>query len=187
MSTNQPVESIVAPTSSFPDLFHTHLPSLSEASLIQSTLTNARSDIVLIDNVISMLSHRRETLHEYIWDHAAILSPIRRLPPEILGEIFKYCLPAYNERAANADIRATMLPSHVCGHWRRVAIATPMLWSMINMNAYEENVESITELVATWFSRTRGYPLSFWLQGGQVQPIIDAILPYCDICVYRYT
>ena len=135
---------------------------------------------MLLNDSINVLSRLRDTDREYIRDHAAILSPIRCLPPEILGEIFKYCLPMYSKDASNADIRATMLPSHICGYWRTVAIATSMLWSTVNMNVHAKNLESITALVATWFSRTRGYPLSFWLQGRHVQPIIDAILPYCE-------
>ncbi|KAK0207282.1 hypothetical protein IW262DRAFT_1282243 [Armillaria fumosa] len=61
-----------------------------------------------------------------------ILSPSRRLPPELLTEIFLRCSSLCDRRSSPLDPHG--LPwtlSHVCRKWRAVAIATPELWSKI--------------------------------------------------------
>jgi len=57
-------------------------------------------------------------------EHKALLSPIRRLPAELLSTIFMPCLP--EDWSCNA-LEAPMLLSQICGHWRAIAIANPAL------------------------------------------------------------
>lgn len=187
MSTNARVdESIVVPTSPVPRLIGTNKPpSLFENSFTRRTLDDARSNIVQLGAAITTLSNRGEITHQYIGDHPVISEPpIHRLPPEILGEIFKYYLPPYRTDDFRTNFRATMLPSHICSYWRKVAISLPMLWSTVCINSSERSWESATALVTAWFSRTHGYPLSFRLYGTHIQPIINAILPYCESWKY---
>ena len=111
---------------------------------------------------------------------ATLLSPIRRLPPELLGEIFCYCLP--HDYDKNGAHKAVMLPSHVCSHWRDVALSTPTLWTNIVLRVTNPGtVESRVALVTSWFSRSGGSPLSFTLEGREsVQPILAFLLRYCN-------
>src|ERR1700729_4648142 len=103
--------------------------SSSEETLIRRSYWETDSSIsrlvVQINNLLLQhraLCNRRQML-------ATLLSPVRRLPPELLGEIFRYCLPHdYHEKGAH---NAVMLPSHVCKHWRDVALSTPPLWTNI--------------------------------------------------------
>ncbi|KAF8056982.1 hypothetical protein FPV67DRAFT_1529699 [Lyophyllum atratum] len=54
------------------------------------------------------------------------LSLVSRLPPELLAAVFKYNVGM--DVPSNLDwIRV----SHVCSHWRRVALACPRLWTTI--------------------------------------------------------
>jgi hypothetical protein len=59
------------------------------------------------------------------------LSPISRLPPEILAAIFAFLPPsAWNKEDDHlARIRIT----HVCHRWRATALDYPLLWSHINL------------------------------------------------------
>jgi len=108
-----------------------------------------------------------------------LLSPVRRLPPELLGEIFRYCLPQnYHEKGAH---KAVMLPSHVCKHWRDVALSTPTLWTNVVLHVTNETFESRAALVTTWFARSGGLPLSFTLSGREnLLPILAFLLQYCN-------
>ncbi|KAK0479820.1 hypothetical protein EDD18DRAFT_1040966, partial [Armillaria luteobubalina] len=63
-----------------------------------------------------------------------ILSRSRRLPTELLTEMFVWCSSLYDRKDSPLDPRA--LPwtlSHVCRKWREVAIAAPEIWSGINL------------------------------------------------------
>ncbi|TFK25352.1 hypothetical protein FA15DRAFT_703763 [Coprinopsis marcescibilis] len=55
----------------------------------------------------------------------AYLSPVRRLPQELLREIFMWC---FEEHACSAWILAG-----VCTSWRRLALRMPLLWSKIRL------------------------------------------------------
>jgi len=58
------------------------------------------------------------------------LSPISRLPPEILAAIFALLSPsAWNKEA---DHSARICIAHVCRWWRETALNYPPLWSHIN-------------------------------------------------------
>ncbi|KAF7335282.1 F-box domain-containing protein [Mycena sanguinolenta] len=57
------------------------------------------------------------------------------LPTEIISEIFVSCLPFYLER------RSTLNPNHapmlllcVCRKWRSIALSTPRLWALVNLD-----------------------------------------------------
>ncbi|KAF7370585.1 F-box domain-containing protein [Mycena sanguinolenta] len=50
------------------------------------------------------------------------LSPIGRLPPEMLSRVFMFCI----HRDSLSWIREV---SHICRHWRAVALGCPNLWS----------------------------------------------------------
>ncbi|KAJ7911830.1 hypothetical protein B0H13DRAFT_1526697, partial [Mycena leptocephala] len=69
--------------------------------------------------------------------NTAILSPMRRMPPEILSEIFMLTLPS--DRAVLEHGRINMRDSpwvltHICGRWRIVALASSSLWSFIGID-----------------------------------------------------
>ncbi|KAJ7776416.1 hypothetical protein B0H16DRAFT_1506710 [Mycena metata] len=75
---------------------------------------------------------RREHALQSIAAWKVVLSPVRRLPFEILGEIFVFCVvPSLRSRSTSADDprEPPILMSHVCALWRNVALNTPRLWS----------------------------------------------------------
>lgn len=57
-----------------------------------------------------------------------------RLPPELLAEVFTYLNPFHPEniRGSAGDL---VVASHVCHHWRQVALQFPRLWSNIALDA----------------------------------------------------
>lgn len=59
--------------------------------------------------------------------HIALLSPLRRLPPEILGLIFEAVI-VYPHFYSPPHL------SQVCHSWREVAMSTPSLWKTIALN-----------------------------------------------------
>ncbi|KAK1221526.1 hypothetical protein PQX77_015645 [Marasmius sp. AFHP31] len=78
--------------------------------------------------LISMLESKRETKKKEMEKYRTLLSPVHRLPPELLSRIFEHCCE-YN------FLDLTMPPasslSMVCGRWRDIALSSPGLWSSI--------------------------------------------------------
>ena len=146
--------------------------SPSEEAVIQTSYWETDSSISRLDVQIKDLQLRRQML-------ATLLSPVRRLAPELLGEIFRHCLP--RDYYENGTYKAVMLPSHVCKHWRDVALSTPALWTNIVLCVTNETFESRAALVTTWFSRSGSLPLSFTLEGREnVRPIMAFLLQHCN-------
>ncbi|KAJ7140393.1 hypothetical protein C8R46DRAFT_1320308 [Mycena filopes] len=78
----------------------------------------------------AMAEHKREAVVD-VARNAAILSPLRRMPTEMLSEIFSLTL-ASDGRTNIKDSPWTL--SHTCSRWRAIAIDSPSLWSFIAIN-----------------------------------------------------
>ncbi|KAJ7189074.1 hypothetical protein C8R46DRAFT_935293 [Mycena filopes] len=83
----------------------------------------------------------RATLSWYNDGCRSVSSPVRRLPTELLAEIFDMCAPSYEGVISGTTTKTQELErvakkyllqlSQVCSHWHRVAMGTPNLWSFI--------------------------------------------------------
>lgn len=88
----------------------------------------------------------------------AISSPIQRLFPELLSEIFRHCLvPGVPMRPLPAD--APMLLTQVCSRWHTVATSDAMLWRSLRVYVHSKS-RSHLELVRVWLRRSGGTPLN---------------------------
>ncbi|KAJ7763787.1 hypothetical protein B0H16DRAFT_1801170 [Mycena metata] len=75
---------------------------------------------------------RQEHALQSIAAWKVVPSPVRRLPFDILAEIFVFrVVPSLRSRSTSADDprEPPILMSHVCALWRNVALNTPRLWS----------------------------------------------------------
>lgn len=114
-----------------PDTLHhaqLHLQSTLEARLaLETKIRDAESALAQLVNeaqcAITKMSNERKTLEAETARTKAYLSPVRRLPAEMLREIFMW---NFEEHAACAWVL-----SAVCSSWRRLAIRTPRLWSKV--------------------------------------------------------
>ncbi|KAF7341729.1 hypothetical protein MSAN_02071600 [Mycena sanguinolenta] len=114
-------------------------PREPELILVRTIAENTSARLTALDAEISRLKARlreleteRTTLSRYHAHSAAILSPFRRVPAEILGEIFSWTLPHFGEIFSTED--CPWILTHVCSSWRAVALSKPSLWSLIHID-----------------------------------------------------
>ncbi|KAJ6449468.1 hypothetical protein C8R45DRAFT_790336, partial [Mycena sanguinolenta] len=107
-----------------------------EASAIQSLvekpsvrLASLDSEILRLKDRLRRLEEEREALSQCHSQHTAILSPLRRMPYEILCEIFSCIRPT--SRVVLGIGNCPWVLTHVCRRWRVVALSKPSLWSLI--------------------------------------------------------
>ncbi|KAF9483072.1 hypothetical protein BDN70DRAFT_828262 [Pholiota conissans] len=116
-----------------------HVPSLRDRGYIQSLLIEPRkrlsemnSKISELERSLNELKRERDILEEEIEQHALLLTPFRRLPDDMLREIFIACLP--DDRNAIMSYRkAPLLLGLVCRKWRALAYSTPALWASLHI------------------------------------------------------
>ncbi|KAF8173055.1 hypothetical protein BJ912DRAFT_859623 [Pholiota molesta] len=94
----------------------------------------------------------------------ALLSPIRLLPIEVLGEIFNYCLDDTSLEPMSLN-SGPLLMTHVCSTWRRIAINKSNLWANIWVTIdNDEDRGGWPALVKLWIERSGQLPLRFHIQ-----------------------
>ncbi|KAJ6460462.1 hypothetical protein C8R47DRAFT_123707 [Mycena vitilis] len=156
-------------------------PSGVEASLkdvigrAPSELARYDAEIQRIQSVLSALVSECATLEAHIQACRSVFSPVRRLPMELLGEIFGLCLPPYEESAPPkhldsfselrrlADYDLLRL-SQVSSSWHKIALGIPRLWSTITVNTNRwlcpSTSASALSLLGIALQRSGGFPLS---------------------------
>lgn len=180
-----------------PAFFHSRfVPMAEDEKSIQKSLQQIRSNVESVENEIirlrrslTELENYRSQLYENMTRHQAVLSPIRKFPPEILAEVFLH--------AANGDgvvwpresgvVEMPFLLGRICSYWRTITHSLPLLWSNIRLDiphglesrsryTVDATCASVHELVEMCLSRSRNTLLSFSITGdGPPELVIDIL------------
>ncbi|KAI5894512.1 uncharacterized protein SCHCODRAFT_02617182 [Schizophyllum commune H4-8] len=103
------------------------VPSTSEVQHIHELSHALSSELPTIDAEIERLDGLRKRVFTQLDVHKSITSPVRRLPLEILSEVFAILYDEEIESWDKAYITIYIL-SRVCSTWRALARGTPRLW-----------------------------------------------------------
>ncbi|THV06944.1 hypothetical protein K435DRAFT_571528, partial [Dendrothele bispora CBS 962.96] len=113
-------------------------PSASQVSEIKGMIRCAeddlkayRAEILRLEAKIAMLSTKSDLLENHTEKIRSLLSPVRRLPNEVLGHIFSYCCD--NIFSVSSSWRGRNAFLSVCSHWREVGLTTPQIWTVIDL------------------------------------------------------
>ncbi|KAJ7512712.1 hypothetical protein B0H11DRAFT_4853 [Mycena galericulata] len=174
-------------------------PTENEVSHIKSLLTEPTfrlqrldDEITELQNTLNKLIEERETLGAYVQGHAALISPARRLPRDIIQEIFVACLPTHQNCAMSAR-EAPVLLGRICSSWRTISLSTPRLWASLHVEdpgqrsgSFDSTFSStktpkakpalFLEVIETWLGRSGRCPLSISLHSHHEAPLAPSIL-----------
>ncbi|KAJ7187360.1 hypothetical protein C8R46DRAFT_1207311 [Mycena filopes] len=90
------------------------------------------------------------------------VAPVHRLPVELLAEIFLYSIvwilgPRFANQFITQQVRSL---SHVCAHWRQVAITTPRLWTeLLPIKLDKVPTEAFVTGLQEWLARSAPCPI----------------------------
>ncbi|KAJ7153889.1 hypothetical protein C8R43DRAFT_1001434 [Mycena crocata] len=139
--------------------------TVSESVEIQTDLDSLSKELSRLDALILDFSAQRDRVRESIESHRALIAPIRRLPDDIVQEVFLACLPRHRNAAMSPE-EAPLLLCRICSVWRALALATPMLWASLHVQiAFILQREDRMHAVAQWVKRSGGCPLSLSVSG----------------------
>ncbi|KAJ7044759.1 hypothetical protein C8F04DRAFT_595941 [Mycena alexandri] len=97
----------------------------------------------------------------------SIVYPVLTLPPEIMTEIFLYCLPEQRKLDVVNTKEAPLLLTHVCGAWRHIACSTPRLWTAFYITEKDGYLDDLANIAETWFTRAGKCALSVKFHGSR--------------------
>ncbi|KAJ3535960.1 hypothetical protein NMY22_g6248 [Coprinellus aureogranulatus] len=148
------------------------LPPRDLANL-KSILKSQVADLSALDKEIEelqqLLDLRRadqQRLQDGVQAHMSLVSPIRRLPAEILQQIFLLCRAAHRMPVIRKE-EAPLLLTSVCRGWRDLALGTPELWDSIHIpiryDFDQECPKFYFHIAERWLDRAKQAPLSISL------------------------
>ncbi|KAF9467380.1 hypothetical protein BDZ94DRAFT_1128130, partial [Collybia nuda] len=137
----------------------------SEAKNIQGRVTDLQTEIVQYDteierlrDAVSQLVNVRDALHLRARETQALISPIRRIPPELVSRILMLALPDNWYTSPSGSV--SLIPSQINTFWRSVAHSTGGLWSTIRLRPSRPHA---IDIMNVYLSRSRDLPLSIYI------------------------
>lgn len=158
----------------------------SQAAAVEDTVTATLADIRELDREMSKfeaateeLRRKRTTLQSFANHHKSLLTPVTRLPADVLSQIFQQSVIApwlgsdSNSRKDNYDSdraaavyecdKTPLIIASVSRQWRNVALNTPRLWSVISLVLLPKHTKQYIELARMWLLRAGNSLLSIRL------------------------
>ncbi|KAL1682391.1 hypothetical protein EV122DRAFT_203802 [Schizophyllum commune] len=130
-----------------------------------------QSDIVSLCSRLAQIVHQEAQNIKQEALSAAMLSPIRRLPPEILSVIFEFALT--EKWKFNCIGHASLNVAMICSTWRAAALSTPQLWKYINIDilSHTTGKRLWKEAIETHLLRSKEISLSIRLTFYSVESV----------------
>ncbi|KAK7018871.1 hypothetical protein R3P38DRAFT_3319734 [Favolaschia claudopus] len=194
--------------SPFASRLHTnYCASDDEISELKGLLAEPRLRLAKLDGEILALRQKldglveqRESLCAHIQSHQALMSPIRRIPLDVLEQIFLACLPTHRNCVMSAQ-EAPVLLGRICSSWRTLSLSAPRLWSRLHIVLPPPDHESLSrdrdifaaktaqrlEVASTWLGRTGICPLSISVERefhlnhlDLPEDLLELLIPYAS-------
>jgi hypothetical protein len=140
-----------------------------ELSDVAEEIEHARAELLRLET-------RREEVEGIVGELEALMSPVRRMPTDIMANIFEHCV--WNQGMPKADVRlAPLLLGQVCRSWRYLIFSLPRLWSMLHLDFpsgakdWDAVMRSKIMSMHDWLSRAKATPISLFLNHPKVSLI----------------
>ncbi|KAJ7184394.1 hypothetical protein C8R46DRAFT_1063946 [Mycena filopes] len=142
-----------------------YVPSDEEIQRIRQDIDVAARELRRLQALIDELSDKRDKICDYVDSLKALISLPRRLPSEMVQEIFLACLPT-DRNAVMSSLEAPLLLCRICSEWRTIALSTPPLWASLHIPfqfvlADERRMHTLQQ----WLQRSAACPISLSLIG----------------------
>jgi hypothetical protein len=181
------IREILRSSQAAPDVDSDYLPSTISA--LSGEVARYDIEIAKLKAQLSVLEADRTALHTHYVDCRGLLSPVRRLPPETLGQIFALCagsfMPDRDPLTGRLSLGGSLsslaqLPllrlAAVCSRWHAVVMGTPTLWNTIQLHSVlwsaPADPETMMGLLKAALERGRNTPLHVTVM------VVEDALPY---------
>ncbi|PPQ89466.1 hypothetical protein CVT25_011992 [Psilocybe cyanescens] len=134
--------------------------------------------------------HKIGLAHRFVRQHVGVVSAVRKLPTEILQEIFLWVTQISQRRSSSVRLRHFDAPwelGQICQSWRTISLDLPFLWNRLP-TVYLDSSSTRTKLQVQYVNellrRSRGVPLDVGIGvdgfNGKTHPIIDILCQHAE-------
>lgn len=164
----------------------------------QERLTHLLEELAQSPTIVETQAWKYVTSRSIITTYKAILSPIRRLPSEIICEIFLILTGSRRfgnvvldfirkkQRFSHRAYADPLLICHICPSWRRISLGYSTLWTNIHIYFTPRNSIDALNVMTTWLDRINSNPSSIKLYAENedisLDGVIDALIPRIPTC-----
>ncbi|KAJ7212636.1 hypothetical protein GGX14DRAFT_564385 [Mycena pura] len=150
------------------DILHTNVvPSDAQCDDIRAflvgpckELADLTEEIERFQSLLDQTTKRRDELKQCVDAHFALVSPMRRLPDDILREVFVETLPS-TRNTAIISTEGPLLLCRVCKLWRSIALTTPRLWASVHIVVPDRaRIHRLIDILRSWLGRSGTVPLA---------------------------
>jgi hypothetical protein len=113
----------------------------------------------ILNGLHEQLGEKQDKITQSMILHKGLVSPLRKLPTEILSLIFIYCLPE-DSHLSLTQSTAPVLLTRICRQWREVALDMPRLWCRLHLKLKNRGLDQQDNLYHLCLKRSQGRPLS---------------------------
>lgn len=161
-------------------LFTNYAPTASESAQIRdfcskndTELEQLNAEIAKLQDALITVMNHRDAIQRVVDSHRALLSPVHRMPTEILQRIFSFC-PHSKRNPVMHPSEAPLLLICISQRWRTVAMGTPELWSSIHIVGSQASgpimaLDANAECVMDWLDRSGELPLNISLCSPEIR------------------
>ncbi|ESK86382.1 hypothetical protein Moror_4975 [Moniliophthora roreri MCA 2997] len=145
--------------------------SIRDRQIIAQYLRDAEKDVrkskvetMKLLAAVRTLENKRKTLEKSMEFYRSLLSPIHKMPPEILSTIFMFCCNENELAPQSRRPPAAIVLSTVCGRWREIALSIPALWSSVSIrnngtDPWSSSTALLAEITQVFMQRSKNAPL----------------------------
>ncbi|KAJ7180973.1 hypothetical protein C8R46DRAFT_595986 [Mycena filopes] len=160
----------------------TDVPSIRQfISAGRDRLSALNAKIAAVEATLEQLVRESDSIENAVRTHEWSISPLRRMPTEILSLIFVFTLPPHQTDVEHApwDISA------VCARWRAIVTSQARLWTTVYIDLDYVHPQYSDELLKTQLSRSGDLPLDVTISMEE-RPLedtdSDSLQIICDHC-----
>ncbi|KAJ7118740.1 hypothetical protein C8R44DRAFT_181715 [Mycena epipterygia] len=157
------------------------LPTVSETAAIHDFVRSTDAEIACKErNIVALTASINQLLCEVAQlrrssdQHKAIIAPIRRVPPEVMAEIFMQLAEIEADMGKHSlalefddyiigkpymvrprPHRTPLIFGEICREWRTIALSSPRLWNTISLQCSTSgaNLQANIRICETWLKR----------------------------------
>ncbi|KAJ7661939.1 hypothetical protein DFH06DRAFT_362664 [Mycena polygramma] len=138
-------------------------------------LMDIEAKILCLERSLAALHSERRVVQERLDTYTY---PVLTLPHELVLEIFTHVLPPYPYCPPLTGENSPNFLAHICHEWRELALASPDLWSNMQLSSDMCSFKGLVHILDIWLDRSRDRLLSITIKhhGASFSPEIISTL-----------
>jgi hypothetical protein len=129
----------------------------------------SEANVARIDSQMRDLMRLRDQERGLITALKLVIAPIRKLPAELLVEIFMHVVDDH----PGGSTKGVLVLCGVCAHWKRLACTTPQFWTNVPLRQGKPCSDADLAITKGFLERSASLPIPVFLNNRVAPPLVD--------------